>query len=62
MIPLSYALYLFFILDDNTCDSICDHHCDHTGSGATPERPRCVCDRGYYLAPDEITCIGMKIL
>ena len=46
-----------FILDDNTCDGICDHHCVHQGTEAAPET-RCVCDRGYYLASDGITCVG----
>ena len=49
----SIALEILLILDDSTCESICDHHCVHQRSGS-----RCVCDRGYYLASDGITCIG----
>ena len=42
------------VLDDNTCNSICDHHCVHQRN----VQPRCVCDRGYYLAQDGTICIG----
>ena len=48
----SIALEILF-LDDSTCDTICDHHCLHQRTEI-----RCVCDRGYYLASDGITCIG----
>ena len=46
---------VLLILDDSTCDGICDHHCVHQDTEAAP---RCVCDRGYYLASDGVTCIG----
>ena len=49
---------ILLLLDESTCDTICDHHCVQMSPDATG--PRCACDRGYYLAPDGITCIGMK--
>ena len=53
-IELKSLLTTLFILDASTCDDVCDHHCDHQSAGA----PTCACYRGYYLASDEITCIG----
>ena len=53
LLQYSIALEILLILDNSTCDSICDHHCVYQRSGS-----RCVCDRGYYLASDGITCIG----
>ena len=50
-----FSTMTLFILDASTCDGICDHHCDYQSAGADPT---CACYRGYYLASDEITCIG----
>ena len=51
---MSVLWFINFMLDDTTCDTICDHHCVRQRTGQT----RCVCDQGYYLAQDGITCIG----
>ena len=48
------VLLFCIVLDDRTCDRVCDHHCVRQRNA----QPRCVCDRGYYLAQDGITCIG----
>ena len=49
---------LLLLLDNSTCDTVCDHHCVYQEN----DQPRCVCDRGYYLASDKITCIGNEPL
>ena len=50
-------LIWLYTIDDSTCDAVCDHHCVHHSTDGVPET-RCVCDRGYYLALNGITCIG----
>ena len=47
-------MHCFKFLDNSTCDTVCDHHCVRQRN----VQPRCVCDRGYYLGQDGITCIG----
>ena len=50
-------LRFYSFIDNSICNTLCDHHCIHQGTDS-----RCVCDRGYYLASDEITCIGNEPL
>ena len=50
-------IWLYTIIDDSTCDAICDHHCVHHSTDGVRET-RCICDLGYYLVSDGITCIG----